>query len=59
MSKKSLEIIPGHNESYSFQKPSLQDPSWLRGVCTAREGPGVGQVWKRKPDNWPEGRQRP
>ena len=27
-----------HNESCSSQKPSLQDPSWLRGVWVPREG---------------------
>ena len=29
-------------------------------VCVhLREDPRVGQVWKKKPDNWPKGRQRP
>ena len=31
---KSQRIIPGHKQSCSFQKPSLQDPSWLSGVHT-------------------------
>ena len=35
---KGQGILPGHNESCSSQKPSLQDPSWLRGVCTPRGG---------------------
>ena len=37
---KSQRIIPGHNESYSSQKPSLQDPTLAR-VCmwTPGEGP--------------------
>ena len=26
-------------------------------MCTPRESPSVGQVWIKKPDNWPEGRQ--
>ena len=26
--------MPGHNESCYSQKPSLQDPPWLRCVCT-------------------------
>ena len=33
-----LEIMPGHNESCSSQKPSLWDPSWLRGECAPRGG---------------------
>ena len=28
-------------------------------MCTPVEGPRVGQVWKKKPDNWPEGRKKP
>ncbi|CAM9637074.1 unnamed protein product, partial [Rangifer tarandus platyrhynchus] len=52
-------IMLGHNESCSSQKPSLQDPSWLRGACAPGGCPRVGQVWKKKPDTWPEGRQRP
>ena len=35
---KGQGIILGHNESCSSQKPSLQDPSWLRGACTPRGG---------------------
>ena len=35
--------IPGHNESCSSQKPSLQDPSWLRGCVPT---PGTRQLWR-------------
>ena len=27
-------------------------------MCTLGEGPMTGQIWKKKPDTWPEGRQR-
>ena len=30
--------MPGHNESFSSQKPSLGDPSWLKGACTSMKG---------------------
>ena len=57
--KGSLEssqgMTPGHSESCFSQKPSLRDPSWLRGVCIPQERALV-QVWKKKPDNWPERR---
>ena len=36
---KSQRIIPGHNESYSSQKPSLRDPTWLGCMCGPQEGP--------------------
>ena len=29
-----------------------------RCMCTPVEDPRVGQVWGKKPDNWPEGRHR-
>ena len=48
----SQGIMPGHNKSCSSQKPSLWDPSWLRSEWTLEECPRVGQVWKKKPDNW-------
>ena len=32
---------------------------WRVHVHTLGEGPRVGQVWKKKLDNWPEARQRP
>ena len=56
---KSQGRVPGHSESCSSQKPSLWDPSWLRGVCAPQKGPRVSQVWKKKPRIWPDGRQRP
>ena len=51
---KSQVVIAGYNESYPSQKPSLRDPSWQGGggVCSSREGPRIGQVWKKKSDNW-------
>ena len=50
--------MPGHNESCSSQKPSR--PILAEGcVHTPGEGARVGQVWKKNPDNWPEGRQQP
>ena len=52
---KSQGIMLGHNESCSTQKPSLQDPSLSPQGRVSR----VGQVWKRKTDDWPEGRPRP
>ena len=56
---KTQKIMPGHNESCSSQKSSLQDPSWLRGECAPRgRSQGRSDVGK-KPGNWPEGRQRP
>ena len=55
---KSQGMMPGHNESYSSQKPLLEGLPWLRDACTPR-GPRAGQVWKKEPDNWAEGRQRP
>ena len=27
-------------------------------MCTLGEGSMIGQIWKKKPDTWPEGRQR-
>ena len=46
---KSQGKMPDHNESCSSQKPSLQDPSWLRGVCiNAGECPRVGQVYLKE-----------
>ena len=27
--------------------------------CTPKEGRRVGQMWRKKPDTWPEERQRP
>ena len=51
-------ITPSRNESCSSQKPSLPDPCWLSGVCRPGGGPRGGQVWKKKPGNWPERRQR-
>ena len=32
---KGQGVMPGHNESFSSQKPSLGDPSWLKGACTS------------------------
>ena len=49
---KSQGIKPGVNESCSSQKTPLWD-------AHPGEAPTVGQMWKRKPDNWPERRQRP
>ena len=50
--------MPGHNESCSSQKTSR--PILAEGgVPTPGEGARVGQVWKKNPDNWPEGRQQP
>ena len=51
--------MPGHNKRCSSQKPSVQDPSWLRGEHAPRQGPRVDQAWKKTPNIWPEGRQRP
>ena len=46
---KSQGIIPSHNESCSSQKPSLQDPSWLRVVCAPKgRVPGKVRCGKRK-----------
>ena len=40
--------MPGHNASCSSQKPSLEDPSWLKGSCTPQERlPGQVRCKKR------------
>ena len=46
-------------ESCSSQKPSLRDPSCSGASVHPGEAPRVGQVWEKKPGNWPEGRQTP
>ena len=46
---KSQGVRPDRNESRSSQKPSLRDPSWLRGACaTQRRVPGQVRCGKRK-----------
>ena len=58
---ESQRIISGFSESCSSQKPSHQDPSSLRCVCTP-QGRVLRQInwgWEAEQDDWPEGRQRP
>ena len=53
---KSQGIIPGHNKSFSSQKPSLHGPSWLRGAC-APQGRVSGQVGYGKTNQIIDGKQ--
>ena len=53
---KTQRIIPGH-EFCSFQKPSLQDPFWLR-MCTSGEDPETNQPgWDKR--RWQRPRKLP
>ena len=44
--RSSQRIIPGHNESWSSQKPSLWDSSWL-GYASAPQGRVLRQINQR------------
>ena len=41
-----------HSESCSSQKPSLQDPSWLRGVWVPRGGSQDRSGVEKETKNW-------
>ena len=44
--RSSQRIIPGHNESWSSQKPSLWDSSWL-GYASTPQGRVLRQINQR------------
>ena len=48
-----------HNESCFSQKPSLQDPPWLRGVWVPREGSQDRSDVEKETRKLLEGKQRP
>ena len=56
---KSQGITPGHNEPCSSQKPSLQDPSWLRGAWAPRRGSQGSSAVEKGTRYLAKGRQRP
>ena len=50
---KSQGISPGHNESCSSEKPSLQDPSWLgAGVVLTQGGSPARSSVETETSNW-------
>ena len=53
---KSQGIMPDHNEFSSPRILHFEVYLGWRVNAHQREGPRVGQVWKKKPDNWSEGR---
>ena len=67
MLRKTSQVSGGRGCQYhkschlppTTKRPLHWNPSWLRGVCTHREGSCDKLALETKQDNWPEGKQRP